>query len=93
MKENLKKNLFITCLILIITVSAVFLVTSWQRNNDASRNPNLIVCENHIDLDLDMACDKCAKILSNEQSNDSNFTDDENLSDERNSNEYEIIFI
>ena len=59
----MKKNLFITCLILIITVSVAALVVSWQKDDIASQNPNLIKCENHIDLNLDMVCDNCAKKL------------------------------
>ena len=59
----MKKNLFITCLILIITVSIVALVASWQKNDIASQNPNLIKCENHIDLNSDMVCDNCAQKL------------------------------
>ena len=60
----MKKNVIILSLILIITVSLTALVVGWHKIFDASGNPNLIACENHIDADYSLACDKCGFIFS-----------------------------
>lgn len=59
----MKRNSFIVSLILIFTVGITTLAVGWHKFITASRNPNLIVCENHVDLDFDMACDLCGQNL------------------------------
>ena len=59
----MKRNSFIVSLILIFTVGITTLAVGWHKFITASKNPNLIVCENHVDLDFDMACDLCGQNL------------------------------
>ena len=59
----MKRKSFIVSLILIFTVGITTLAVGWHKFITASRNPNLIACENHVDSDFDMACDFCGQIL------------------------------
>lgn len=59
----MKRKSFIVSLILIFTVGITTLAVGWHKFITASRDPNLIACENHVDSDFDMACDFCGQIL------------------------------
>ena len=59
----MSKKSFLVSLILIITVGLTTLAVGWHKYIDASKNPKLISCENHVDSNYDMACDFCGQIL------------------------------
>ncbi len=59
----MSKKSFLVSLILIITVGLATLAVGWHKYIDASKNPKLISCENHVDSNYDMACDFCGQIL------------------------------
>lgn len=79
----MSKKSFLVSLILIITVGLTTLAVGWHKYIDASKNPKLISCENHVDLNYDMACDLCGQILplSNyvEEKEVAIFSEDESL--------------
>lgn len=59
----MSKKSFLVSLILIITVGLTTLAVGWHKYIDASKNPKLISCGNHVDSNYDMACDFCGQIL------------------------------
>ena len=59
----MSKKVIKTSLILILTMVAVTLASSWHMNNIASSQSKLITCNEHIDTNLDMVSDACSKNL------------------------------
>ena len=53
----MKRKAIVVSLMLILVAGLIALASSWHKHFDASEDLKFTSCENHVDSNIDMACD------------------------------------